>query len=210
MKVRTIPAGTTEKFQLNYVPEKLIIENLDKVNTSIRNFVAVKVTPLGVGVICDLDKAGVLVVDAFNKKGGYYLNNTFAIEIPLADGLVPDKVTDYEITNDSTADIAIYAPVTKRATLYVKSMQQTLLAKSQAVFSKFIALGFIQQDESQCTVDFEDSTNHTYSLAELAINNTKKSIENIPIVYNEHGTVKKATVIPTVEIQAYLVRYINL
>jgi len=211
MIVKTIAAGATEKFQLNYVPEKLIITSTDA-SEDLLNKVAVKVTPLGDGVICDLDEYGVSILDSINKKGGVSTAaaTVNTLEVQLSDGLVPDKVTDYEIENKTTKSIEVYAPVTKRATLYIKSMQQTLLANSQSVFSKFSILGFNDDGQTKVTVDFEDGTSHTYSSRELSRNNTKLTIWLAEVVYNLDATVRKVTTIPNVQSTAYLMRYVNL
>jgi len=210
MLVKTIPAGTTEKFQLNYVPERLLIR-ADDTNTDIRNLIAVKVTPLGVGVICDLDERGVSIIDSINKIGGIKVaGETYTSEIPLADGLVPDRVTDYEIKNGSAKAIHIYAPVSKKATLYVKSMQQTLLANSQVIFDKFAFLGFSAGGTHQATVDTEDGTSHTYSFTELGLSNQKRSLSGEAVIYNDKGTVKKVTVIPNTQLTGYKLQYIPL
>jgi hypothetical protein len=212
MVIKEIAAGTTEKFQLNYVPEKLIIVAQNNAET-LKEKIKVKVTPLGVGVICDLDEIGVSIVNSFNRIGGETEDGLVMIllEVPLADGLVPDRVTDYEIANGSGGIIEIYAPVSKKATLYVKSMQQTLLANSQVVFEKFLFLGFADtSNDSQATVDTEDGTSHTYSLKELSRNYSKRTTEERAVVYNDKGTIKKVTVIPDAQITGYKLQYVPL
>jgi len=211
MLVKTIAAGTKEKFQLNYVPEKLIFKATDSSDT-LHDKITAKVTPLGVGVICDLDAQGVTAVDTYRKIGGFGSGGLIIVELPLADGLVPDRVTDYEIENlSSTTDIKVYAPVSKKGTLYVKSAQQTLLEKSQVTFDNFMFLAFNGSSEnSQVTVDYEGDASHTYSFAELIANNSKLSVTTVASLDNTRGIIRKVIVIPDTTQVGYKVSYMNL
>jgi len=212
MRVKEVLAGAKATFQLNYVPEYIIVYGHDSL-VSLADKVSVKVTPLGDGVICDLDGAGATRISQVRQVGGFIApdRKMSVIKIPLADGVIPGKVTDYEIDNTSSTDVSIYAPISKKGTMYIQSMQQTLLANSQFIFTDFSVLAFQKLEEnSQLTVEYEDGASHTYSFLELAVSVIENRLDIKPILDNIAGRVRKATAIPATQQKAYLVRYRKL
>jgi len=200
MKLHTVAPNTTDTFQANYVGTYLICRS-----NSIADLGAIKVTPLGDGVLLDLDKGGAATIGQYLRIGAHTNIRIF----PLTDGIYPQKITDITIENTGSSNsIDVYMPVLGQGSTYIKTMSQTMLANSQVVFDDFTALFLPNLDPGdQVTVDWEDGSSHTfdpleaYALSGFAQMNASQYIDN------RDGRVKKVTVIPGTTQSAYLIRY---
>lgn len=201
MLIRTIGIGATETFQTNYLGTYLLL-----VGQGINANTIVKVVPMGDGVLVDLDEAGVDAVGVWKLIGD--VGNDHRI-IPLADGLVPNKVVDITITNGSAATLNVYMPVTKKGSMYIQCVQQTILANSQAIFQDFSALflNAMTLELGQITVDWRDGSSHTFSPTELIQFSLMFQETLANVLDNTDGRVRKVTIIPTTDLKVQLVRY---
>ncbi len=202
MLIKTIATGVTETFQTNYLGTYLLLVGLSDVTDNL----VVKVVPMGDGVLVDLDSAGVDAIGTWKLTGD---PGNYRRVIPLADGLVPAKVVDITITNGSAADLSVYMPVTKKGSLYVQCVQQTILANSQAIFTDFSALflNAMVLQLGQITVDWRDGSSHTFSPAELQQFSMFFQYVLATILDNTDGSVRKVTIIPTTTLKVQLIRY---
>ena len=206
MLLREIPAGETVTFQTNYLGSFLLLRTSDNADIAVQQ---VKVVPLGDGVLCDLDQAGVnaIGVSRMISTFGAFTNNNMRI-IPLADGVIPRKVTDITIQNVGVAPVYVYMPVTGKGTTYIQTMQQTVLENSQSIFTDFFSL--IPEDVSnndRFTVDWEDGSSHTFDGWELNIMSAYLQDVQKPIIDNADGIIKKVTVITSATKKMYLNRF---
>lgn len=202
MLIRTIGIGATETFQTNYLGTYLMLV------TATNPFLnmGVKVVPMGDGVLVDLDDDGVNAIGVWKLIGD---PSNFRRVIPLADGLIPNKVVDITITNGGLSVVDVYMPVTKKGSLYIQCVQQTILANSQAVFTDFSALfvdAMLAQD-GQLTVDWRDGSSHTFSPAELEQFSMFFQLELKKVLDNTDGRIRKVTIIPTTSLKVQLIRY---
>jgi len=170
--------------------------------------VTAKVTAMGDGVLSDLDGVGTDSIGKYNFFG----NDSEAqrcLIIPLADGLIPNKVIDIEITNGLADTLSVYMPVLKRGSLYVQNLQQTILANSQSVFENFTALFLDTLDGvgNQITIDWSDGTSHTFDNSEIGTLNYFFQSNNKTVINNDDGRIKKVTVIPNADKVIYLQRF---
>ena len=206
MLLKTIAAGETVTFQSNYVGAFIALFGQGSTDIQIDK---VKVVPLGDGVLCDLDAAGVNAVGV-NKLISSFANfqyNNVRI-VTLADGVVPQKVTDITISNGGTDDVKVYMPVYGKATTYVRTVMQTILAQSQSTFMDFASLHLPQSsDDDTITVDYDDGANHTFGGSELMVMSSYFQDNQKATIMNDIGAIKKVTVIPAAEQIAYLTRY---
>lgn len=200
MLIRTIGIGATETFQTNYLGTYLFMDG-----TALGSNIVVKVVPMGDGVLVDLDEDGVDAIGQWKLL----INSANRRIIPLADGLVPSKVVDITITNGTAATLAVYMPVTKKGTMYIQCVQQTILANSQAIFKDFSALflNAMVAELGQITVDWRDGSSHTFSPAELILFSSFFQSTSANILDNTDGRVRKVTIIPTTDLKVQLVRY---
>lgn len=201
MLIKTIGIGATETFQVNYLGTYLLI-----VGTGLATNTVVKVVPMGDGVLVDLDEAGVDAIGVWKLIGDAGADRRV---IPLADGLVPNKVVDITITNGSAATCNVYMPVTKKGSMYIQNVQQTILANSQAVFKDFSAM-FVDAmllEAGQLTVDWRDGSSHTFSPTELQQFSMFFQETLNKVLDNTDGRIRKVTIIPTGDIKVQLVRY---
>lgn len=202
MLLRTIGIGATETFQTNYLGTYLLV-----LGPALTGNIVVKVVPMGDGVLVDLDEDGVDAVGRWKILGAD--GSDARRLIPLSDGLVANKVVDITITNGAAATINVYMPVMGRGTMYVQSIQQTILANSQAVFKDFSAL-FLEAmtlENGQITVDWRDGSSHTFSPSELRIMVSYDQQVVYNLLENLSAKVRKVTIIPTADLKVQLTRY---
>jgi len=210
MLLKHVDAGAVITFQTNYVGQFLVLSGQSNQDIDVN---AVKVTPLGDGVLCDLDKAGVNIVGTNRLISTFaaFTNNNLRI-IPLADGVIPGKVTDITIDNtDGVGWVKVFMPVMGKGTTYVRTLMQTVLASSQSTFVDFSFLGIDNgpgdNEANQVTVDYEDGGSHTFDLQELISLSSYIQDVNKPIIDNIEGTIRKVTIIPDVDRKVYLQRF---
>jgi len=199
MLIKQIAASTAETFQTNYLGNYLVAQGIGI------DFAA-KVVPMGDGVLMDLDNLGVADVGQWRQIGGAGSDKRI---LPVADGLVPDKVVDITIDNQSISPLNVYMPVLGRGTTYVQCIQQTILANSQAIFRDFSALflNLMLLEAGQITVDWADGTSHTFSPNELLQLCLFLQQQQTTIIDNMSRNVRKVTIIPDIELKVQLVRY---
>jgi len=205
MLLKTITAGEVLTFQTNYLGNQLMLKSVNDVGEI---DAAVKVVPLGDGVLLDLDNAGVTDVG----KADFINPGSAQVKIlTLADGLVSAKVVDITVKNDGADDIEIYMPVFQKGSMYVQTMQQTVLAASQSVFTDFekIFMPALKEND-RITVDFADGSSHTFDGNELALLTYVQQVDEICMIDNSDGVVKKVTIIAESDSRVYLTRYMAI
>jgi len=202
MLLKTITAGASLTFQTNYLGNQLMLKC---VNAAGEIDAAVKVVPLGDGVLLDLDNAGVTDVG----KADFINPGSAQVKIlTLSDGLVAAKVVDITVKNDGADDLEVYMPVFQKGSMYVQTMQQTVLAASQSVFTDFEKLFMpLLKANDRITVDFADGASHTFDGNELALLTYVQQVDEMCMIDNSDGVVKKVTIISESDSRVYLTRY---
>lgn len=128
MQIGTLTTGAAvdTTINLNYLPG--FISYIAATQLS-----ALKVTVEGDGVICDIDDVGLSGLASIRRYG--QVTNEY--QIPVADGFIPNKVTELVFTNSAAQTPAIYGWSTRNGTSYFVSRRQKVLANSTVNFPNF-------------------------------------------------------------------------
>ncbi len=200
MKIGTLTtgAGVETSIKLNYCPQYLYMV-LSTVCTGLKVLVA------GEGVILDLDGAGVAGVSGIRRYGA--VANSYLI--PVADGLIPNKVTEIIITNGASITPDVYAFSLGAGSTYIVSQRQTILASSGATFSKFAHLSIASAGASdEITIGFSDGTSQRFASDELKGLYTLYSNETDSFtIDNVEGNITFVRIIPSADRVVTWTRY---
>jgi hypothetical protein len=128
MKIGTIATGAAVEttINLNYVPQYIYYVAATQLSS-------IRVTVEGDGTILDLDTTGLTAVGSITRFGT--VANAYLI--PLADGLVKNKVTQLTFTNSAAQTPDVFAFSMQDASVYVRSRQQLVLANSAQDITDF-------------------------------------------------------------------------
>lgn len=202
MKIGVVASGVgvATTFQLAYCPEKI-------------RFIAatapqgLKVNVLGVGVITDLDAAGLLSFGRRRKismpANGY--------EIPLADGLIMGKNVEITVINSAAVAFDLFVDSNNVGGLgYVECLRQTVFASSVFEASKFamLGLGNVAAADS-IDVTYADGTVQKVDPAELPflVGNYQADSTTVKVIDNIDNEVKSVRFIPAANEVIYLMTY---
>jgi len=202
MKIGTVASGVgvATTLQLAYCPEKLRF-------IAATAPTAVKVNVLGVGVITDLDAAGLLSFGR-RRKISFPANG---YEIPLADGLIGGKNVEITIINSAAVAFDLYVDSNNIGGLgYVECLRQTVFASSVFEASKFAMLGLGNLAATdQIDVTFADGTVQKVEPAELPfmVANYQVDSATVKVIDNIDNEVKSVRFIPAANEVIYLMTY---
>lgn len=158
-KIGTLTTGDTivTTINLNYVPQYLYWIAATPLK-------GLKVTVAGDGVLVDLGEADIPTVSGIRRFGAV----TNSIYVPIADGLIPNKVTTIEITNSAAQTPAIYGHSLQYGSVYITSLKTTVLASSGKWFSDFAQLGIVSMATTDLlTVEYQDGCVQDFESTEL-------------------------------------------
>lgn len=159
MKLGTLTtgAGVETTIRLNFVPQYLYF-------VAATGLTSLRVSVAGDGTILDLDTAGIAGVSGIRRYGA--VANSYLI--PIANGLIQNKVTDIVIVNSASQTPDIYGFAMAQGDTYIVSQRQTVLASSGATFQKFAHLSIASASTSdKITIGFNDGTLQEFVSEEL-------------------------------------------
>lgn len=191
-------AGVETTITLNYCPQYVSFI----AGTQLQKLV---VTVEGDGTVCDLDADGLDGIGNINRFGA--VADSFII--PLADGLLTDKVTTLVFTNSAAQTPNIYAWSTAIGAQYVKSYQTVVLANSaQDVvdFAYLVIKDSVAADIMQASYD--NGINQRFEDVELkAMGSLQQNGLGSFFINNLEGLYKKFNINPSTNRTIYTVRY---
>ena len=188
--ILTTGAGVETTIKLNYCPQYLYFV-ASTVPTGLRVSVA------GDGTILDLDGAGIAGVSGIRRYGA--VANSYLI--PIADGLLTDKVTEIIITNGASITPDIFGFSLGHGSTYIVSQRQTVLASSGATFNKFAHLSIASAGATdEITIGFSDGTLQKFNADELKGLYTLYSNETDSFtIDNVEGNITYVRIIPAAD-----------
>lgn len=200
MKIGTLTTGATvvTTITLNYLPQYLYF-------IAATALTSIKVNVAGDGVICDLDSDGIAGISGIRRFGAV----TNSYYIPLANGLIPNKVVTITITNSAAQTPAIYGHSLQKGNMYLTSLQQTALASSGVTFKDFAHLCVESMATTdQMTVEYHDGHVEDYESTELLGQYTLYSNEvDSYCIDNVEQNVKSVKLIPAADRTVVLTRW---
>lgn len=200
MKIGTVTTGVgVETFiNLNYMPALIHY-------AAATQFTSLKVTVIGDGVVCDLDEEGLDIISRQNRVTG--LDSV----IPLANGLVR-KTTEIRIVNSAAQTPGIFGYSKANGNIYIRDIQQQVLAGSGQEFSDFFTLllpNFVAADELNIT--YRNKFNQKYAPDDLRIDNSFRFDvqDDISDLYinNDRQKVHSVSFIPNATQQVYMQQF---
>ena len=203
MKIGTIAGGVgvTTLISLTYLPSVLQWDGVE-IPTNL------KVTVLGDGVICDLDKDGIQAATRMLRVGNR-INGYF---VPMSDGIVTGKNVEIAVTNNGADPIDLYGYSTQKGSTYIRSLQQKVFASSGVQLSDFFQCALPNMLET-------DELNITYTggfVQKFAPSDLRMDVSFDTFVggdsfdfrvQNTDARVKLLSFIPTVDEQVYIFKY---
>lgn len=202
MKIGVVTGGvgTTTTFNLSYVPEFIRFIAATRPQS-------LKVNVLGVGVICDLDAAGILSVGSMRKAS----MPTNGYEIPLCDGLIEGRNCEIIVTNGQAAAFDLFVDSSNKGGLsYIRSLRQTIFGSTpfDAIKFAYLGLGNVQAAD-QIDVTFADGTVQKVEPAELGffLASFQTDSQNVKGIDNIDGWISKVRFIPAANQTIYIVDY---
>lgn len=200
MKIGTVAAGvgTATTFNLAYVPEFLRFIAATRPQ-------AIKVNVLGVGVITDLDAAGILSTGKQRKVS----MPTNGYEIGLADGLIEGRNCEITVINSAAVAFDLYADSSNKGGLgYIRSLRQTIFGSTpfDAINFSFLGLGNLAAGD-QIDITYADGTVQKIEPAEIGFLSAPYNVdsENVKLIDNREGLINKVRFIPAANEVIYIV-----
>ena len=203
MKIGTMTTGDTvvTTINLNYVPQYVYWIAA----TALKGL---KVTVAGDGVITDLGEADIPTVSGIRRFGAV----TNSIYVPLADGFIPDKVTEIKLTNSAAQTPAVYGHSLQKGSAYITNLKDTVLASSGKTFTDFAQMAVVSMATTdQLTVEFQDGHVQDFESTELLAVYTLYSNEvDSYCIDNIEQNVKSAKLIPAANRVVVLTRFAEI
>ena len=200
MKIGTLTTGAAVQttINLNYVPQYLYY-------VATTQLTGIKVTVEGDGTILDLDADGLSAVSGIRRFGAVadsYL-------IPLADGLVKNKVTEIVFTNSAAQTPDVYAFSLQNARAYITSFRQLVLANSQQDVMDFAYLGIKSGTANDIyQVEFANGLVQRFNLTEFKGWVTLYSNEvDADVIDNVEQNIRTVQVNPDTDRTIYVTKY---
>lgn len=197
----TTGVGIVSTFQLNYLPAWLYY-------VAATQLTSIKIDVSGDGVVLDLDAEGLSAASGIRRYGA--VANSYLL--PLADGLVPNKVVTISATNSAAQTPALYGFSLQAASAYIKTTRIYALAGSELIIDKFghLAFGASLSDNDIINVRFVDGTIQKFVGTELkglytiysneidsfAIDNVESMIDSVSFIPTAALTLYKTVYVP--------------
>lgn len=197
----TTGAGVVTTINLNYLPAYIYY-------VAATQLTGIKVTVAGDGVILDLDAGGLSAIEHIRRIGST-ANDAL---IPLADGLVPNKVVELVFTNSAAQTPVVSAMSMKKGLAYIVTRRQTVLAASGVKFENFAYIGFSTIGATdELNVEFRDGHLQKFVAADVLawLSLTQNGVGNYAID-NLEGMIKYIHWIPTANAVAYVMKFVPI
>jgi len=201
MQIGTLTTGATvvTTIVLNYLPQYLYY-------IAGTQLTGIKVTVAGDGVLLDLNAAGLNAINGIRRKGATANDNL----IPLADGFVPNKVTELSFTNSAAQTPAVYGYSMKKGLAYIVTRRQTVLASSGQKIENFAYLGFSTiAAGDELNVTFRDGHIQKFLAAEILswLSLNQNGVGSYAID-NLEGMIRWVHWIPAADAVAYITKFV--
>lgn len=197
----TTGVGVVTTITLNYLPAYIYYIAA----TQLTGF---KCNVAGDGVVLDLDATGLTAMNGIRRYGATANDNL----ISLADGFVPNKVTELSFTNSAAQTPAVYGFSMKKGLAYVVTRRQTVLASSGQKFENFAYIGFSTIGATdEMTVEFRDG--HTQKFVAAEVLAWLSLLQNDVAAYaidNLEGMIRYIHWIPTANAVAYVMKFVPI
>ena len=203
MIIGTLTTGDTvvTTFTLQYVPAYLTY-------VAATQLTSIKVNVAGDGIILDLDSTGLSDVNSIRKVGQV----TNGYMIPLANGFIPNKVTEITVVNSATQTPVVYGASLQTGTYYIVTRRQILLANSPVVIDKFANLGIASPtDDDEITVTFKNGHVQKFEYEELAFwLSLYTNYTSLNCIDNTSGFIDQILYIPSTNRTVYITKYLPI
>ena len=204
----SVAAGQTAEIQLPYMPQNLVIRNVNNLETT---RIGLQVNGLGTGVVFDVDDnfllqftgvQGRLSPFNYNVGGtGLFYNE---LNFVLTDGVFGKENTVIYVKNKANIaqTLEVYAYSTNKGKRMYSTVQQKIYANSGITVTDFDSLTFELVNNNRYNVTFADGTvqnmdNFEFkNLYRFGVN-AGNSDFNFGIINNSTGFVKSINIIPS-------------
>lgn len=199
MKIGTITSGVdvVTTLQLAFLPERLRWISATQLK-------GIKVNVFGVGVIVDLDAAGLNALGRARWVGDV----TNGYQLPLADGLITNKNVEITIINGAAVAVDLFAESTNQGGLgYIRSLRQTVFPSTPFDVSKFSLLGLTNTGATDdIDITYADGTVNKVVVAELPFLAVPYQTNTMvaKVVDNLDGVIKTVRITPVLQQVIYI------
>lgn len=168
--IGSFPASASGVFNLDFLPEKLLIEGSATSNQSLSSF---SVVTSGIQLMSITDVSRLTALAKFDS--GAILNfgeppsttsNTTASYLRLATGRI-NKATTITGTNSIASVRSVYAASTNISNVARRAVEQSINPSANATFDNFEALIFSPTNVLRVTITFANGFSDEYSVPEL-------------------------------------------
>ena len=193
----TTGVGVTSTFNLTYVPQYIHFVAATQITS-------MKVSVLGDGVITDLDAAGLSALYNIRQYGQV----TNGYNIPLADGLIPNKNVEITVVNSAAQTPTLYAISLQKGSAYIQCLRQTALANSGVNIEKFAYLGIPAIAAGDImNITYVDGLVSKVEPAELPAMSNLVQSGSLNVIDNVEGFIDLVQFTPAANRTVYVVRY---
>jgi len=166
--IGSFPASASAVFNLDFLPEKFLIESASEANQALSNF---SVVTSGVQLMSITDVARLTALAKFDS--GAILQDpstgnlsTTSSYLRLATGRI-NKATTITGTNGTAAVQQVYAASTNIGNVARRAVEQSINASANATFDNFEALFFSAANILRAQITFSNGFTDEYSIQEL-------------------------------------------
>ena len=167
-QIGTFPASGSAVFNLDFLPEKFLIDSTDSVYQFLTNF-SVVTSGVQLMSITDVDRLTALA----KFDSGAILSDPSAANIStsasylrLATGRI-NKATTINGTNGVAANLAAYAASTCISNIARRAVEQSINPSANATFDNFEALFFLPTNILRAQITFANGFTDEYQVREL-------------------------------------------
>jgi len=208
-------AAASYTHQINFLPEFLMFFDHNAIApvanpTDIDVPTVLRVSVAGDGIVGDYNADAVRAASELKTQKSP-LASGFAI-VPLADGIIRNKVVDIDLQFGINTDVSMFAISKNEGTMYLRCLRQTILANSGQDISKFLAFMLsTYADADVVTIEYATGVRHTSHVKELIamenFNTNELDNYNTLMVTNLDQSYSKVNYIPSAQRSLFLWRF---
>jgi len=166
--IGTFPASASAVFNLDFLPEKFLLEKTNELTQSLSNF---SVVTGGIQLMSITDVSRLTALAKFDS--GAILSDPSALTVSttasylrLATGRI-NKATTITGTNGTAAVVNVYAASTCLGNVARRAVEQSINASANATFDNFEALFFVSTNILRAQITFANGFTDEYTVQEL-------------------------------------------
>ena len=166
--IGSFPASASAVFNLDFLPEKFLVEAANSANQSLTNF---SVVTSGVQLMSITDVARLTALAKFDSgailsdPSGLVISTTSSY-LRLATGRI-NKATTITGLNGAAAIIPAYAASTNISNVARRAVEQSINPSANATFDNFEALFFLPNNILRAQITFSNGYTDEYTIQEL-------------------------------------------